>query len=209
MQYHSLDSKRLAPYVKPVSAALIAQLIAQYGISLIIKRARVTKSGDYRHPTHERPYHQITINGNLNQYAFLITFIHEVAHLITWNEFKNRKMPHGSEWKSNYKLLLQPLICSDYFPEDIQMALLQHCKNIKSSSAYDINLMKAITKFNEGQESITTVIDLREGDHFLYNGRLFKRGSLLRTRIKCQCVLDRKNYVFHSLAPIEIIKNEK
>ena len=39
--------------------------------------------------------HRISVNGNLNKYSFLITLIHELAHLLTFTQYKNRVDPHG------------------------------------------------------------------------------------------------------------------
>lgn len=206
MQRQLLDKSKLTAYTTDAGAQLVVDLVSQYGFKLIIKRDRVTKLGDYTHPTPLRPFHQITINGSLNKYAFLVTFIHEVAHLVTWNNHKRKVTPHGKEWKQNYHNLLFPLIAPEYFPEDVQLALKKHCNNIKSSSSYDIQLTKVLSSYSENHEETTTINDLKNGESFRYKGRLFVKGDTLRTRVKCECITDRKSYVFHPLAPIEILE---
>lgn len=206
MQRQLLDKSKLIAYTTDAGAQLVVDLVSQYGFKLIIKRDRATKLGDYTHPTPLRPFHQITINGGLNKYAFLVTFIHEVAHLITWNNHKRKVAPHGKEWKQNYHNLLFPLIAPEYFPEDVQLALKKHCNNIKSSSSYDIQLTKVLSSYSENHEETTTINDLKQGESFRYKGRLFVKGDTLRTRVKCECITDRKSYVFHPLAPIEILE---
>ena len=45
-----------------------------------------------------RPHHRISVNENLNPYAFLITLLHEVAHMTTWEKHRlrmRRCRPHG------------------------------------------------------------------------------------------------------------------
>lgn len=201
-----LDKSNLTAYTTDAAAQLMVELIATYGFKLIIKKDRATKLGDYTHPTPQRPYHQITINGSLNKYAFVITFMHEVAHLITWNNYKRKVSPHGEEWKSAYYHLLFPIIGPDYFPEDIQVALRRHCKHIKSSSSYDIQLTEALGKYNENTEPVITIKDIMQGNSFKYKGRVFIKGTALRTRIKCECITNRKSYVFHPLAPVELLE---
>lgn len=205
MQLTATDKSRLMKYVGEAGASLVSSLIEEHGIRFIIKRNRITKSGDYCHPHPRRPIHQITINGTLNRYAFLITFIHEVAHLRAWNRFKGKVSPHGIEWKSEYHQLLKEVNCSFYFPEDIQKALTYHMGHIKSSSAYDIQLMKALQKYDEHMDSLITVGDLPVAEPFRYKGREFIRGEQLRTRIKCRCVTDKREYLFHQLAPVELL----
>ena len=60
-------------------------LYQQYGFEFKIKKSRRTKFGDYQfEPAQQKLI--ITINNDLNHYAFLITYLHEVAHLITFEK---------------------------------------------------------------------------------------------------------------------------
>ena len=51
-----------------------------YHVHLTVARERKSILGDYRHRTHSHN-HRISVNGNLNKYAFLITLLHELAHI--------------------------------------------------------------------------------------------------------------------------------
>ncbi len=208
MQHHISGKSILLSYTTPEGADLINQMVEQHGISLIIKKDRLTKLGDYSHPIPSRPFHQITLNGTLNKYAFIITFIHEVAHLTNWNKHKRSVSPHGIEWKIEYHQLLTSIIPMGIFPEDLKEALLLHVKNIKSSSMSDLKLMKVLNKYTENYEEVTTVSDILEGVLFEYKQKQFIRGEKVRTRIKCKCITDKKTYVFHQLAPVEILIND-
>ena len=55
-------------------------------------------------------YTKITVNGDLNPYSFLITTIHEFAHLVTFEEYQGRVKPHGKEWQLTYSKMLYPVI---------------------------------------------------------------------------------------------------
>ena len=57
------------------------------------------------------------IYNDLNQYAFLITYLHEVAHLITYQKHKNKVAPHGKEWKNDFKIVLLPILNPQVFPD--------------------------------------------------------------------------------------------
>jgi predicted SprT family Zn-dependent metalloprotease len=80
------------------SGELIFKYLHDYKVHLTITRGRKTVLGDYRHSTGHQN-HRISVNGNLNKYAFLITLIHELAHLLTFIQFGNRVAAHGKEWK--------------------------------------------------------------------------------------------------------------
>jgi hypothetical protein len=209
MQLTPSAKETISSYVGNDAAFFISSLVEETGVRLIIKRERTTKSGDYSHPHPKRPFHQITVNGSLNRYAFFITFIHEIAHLRTWNLYKNKVLPHGKEWKNQYFLLLKEINCPLYFPEDIRVALDYHIQHIKSSSAYDIRLMKALKKYDANPEILITVGDLVPDSQFEYRGRHFVRGEKLRTRIKCKCISDKRIYLFHQMAPIEPINTKQ
>ena len=68
--------------------------------SFKVTRKRTSKIGDYRFNP-KSGNHEITVNGNLNKYAFLMTFLHEVAHLIQQVKHQNNKPPHGRVWKTS------------------------------------------------------------------------------------------------------------
>jgi len=72
------------------------ELIQQTQVHLKIVNERVTRHGDYRRMSDGR--HQITVNATLNKYRFLITLIHEIAHLVAFEKYGRRIKPHGLEW---------------------------------------------------------------------------------------------------------------
>ncbi len=92
----------LANYIPQQAVDLMAEWILDFNFDLRITKERNSKLGDYRNPTPgER--HKISVNHNLNQYAFLITLVHEIAHLHTWEKHKWKVKPHGDEWKNEFK----------------------------------------------------------------------------------------------------------
>src|SRR5690606_28997724 len=123
-----LISNKLKNFVPPGTELMLAGWIVKFGVRFKISKPRATKLGDFRPAINGKP-HRISVNGNLNQYAFLITSMHEFAHLGCWLKHKNQVAPHGEEWKEIFKVILTPLISNDVFPEDIKNALLQYIKN--------------------------------------------------------------------------------
>ncbi len=74
----------------------VVSLINEYKVHLTVSKARKSVLGDYRHAA-LGANHKISVNGNLNQYEFLITLLHELAHLLCFEQYKNRVEAHGKE----------------------------------------------------------------------------------------------------------------
>ena len=79
----------LAAYLPDNSFEPVVAYIHQYKIHLTVTRKRRSVLGDYRHAG-GWGNHKISINGNLNKFEFLITFLHELAHLFTYEQYKNK-----------------------------------------------------------------------------------------------------------------------
>ena len=108
----------LRRWIPGQAAALILDYLNHYQVHLTITRERKSVLGDYRHATRSAN-HRISVNGNLNPYSFLITLIHELAHLVTFMEFGNRVQSHGKEWKKIYRKILEEFIPLKVFPADV------------------------------------------------------------------------------------------
>src|SRR4249920_3725551 len=76
----------------------VSAFLYQYHIHLTITKERTTVLGDYRNAV-DGKNHRISINGNLNKFAFLYTLIHEIAHLLVYDQYGHRVASHGREWK--------------------------------------------------------------------------------------------------------------
>ena len=71
----------LQNYLPPGTADAVLNYLHQYKVHLTISRHRQSILGDYRHRTRQRN-HRISVNGSLNSFSFLITLLHELAHLL-------------------------------------------------------------------------------------------------------------------------------
>ncbi len=182
--------KILLKYLPENTLDGILEIIINKPIKLIIKGQRKSKYGDYKPPIRNH-YHCITINNNLNPYHFLITLVHEIAHLMTWEKYKNKVKPHGKEWKEIYKSLLTQFM--DVFPMDIKIAVLQHLGNIKASTSADLKLTKALISYNQDQPLM--ISDIPPNSIFsIEDGRVFKKINKVRTRYRCYCLDDNRYY---------------
>jgi len=199
------NSEILKKYLPEQSTNTIASWIIEFDFKLKIKRERSTRLGDYTQP-HSGLNHTITINHNLNKFSFLITLVHEVAHLVTYNQHKNRVSPHGSEWKENFKILMQPFLTPDIFPLEIFSALRKYMANPAASSCTDVQLLRMLKLHDEDLGSIF-IENLPIHTLFLYNNRLFKKGEKVRKRYKCLDVEKKSTYLFNPLAEVELFED--
>ena len=131
----------LQDYLPKGSYEPVLEFLRLYKVHLTITRERSTVLGDYRHAV-DNQHHRISVNGNLHQYSFLITLIHELAHLVTFMQFGNRVSSHGREWKNIYAQLLSQFLQKQIFPADIQKAIEQSMHNLPASSCADENLQR-------------------------------------------------------------------
>ncbi|MEO5684798.1 MAG: SprT-like domain-containing protein [Chitinophagaceae bacterium] len=186
----------LENYLPAAAAAPALALLQQYKVHLTITRERKTVLGDYRH-AHNNAAHRISVNGNLNHYAFLITLIHELAHLVTFIEYGNRVNAHGKEWKQVYKNLLLQFLEMKIFPGDIVASLQSSLHNLPASSCADEGLMRVLRGYDEKEEGMLLVEELADGALFaLDDGKVFKKGKRLRKRFQCMEVETGKLYLF-------------
>jgi hypothetical protein len=193
----------LKKFIPDNSAALALEYLHRYKVHLTITRERKSILGDYRHALAEKN-HRISVNGNLNQYAFLITLIHELAHLVAFMQFGNRIPSHGKEWKFIYKSMLEDFIRLDIFPGDILTAFKKTINDLPASSCADDLLMRVLKKYDLNAGEIVMVEQIAEGGLFDGGGgRVFKRGRRLRKRFQCLELATGKIYLF---SPIYEVK---
>jgi len=191
----------LRKFVPPGSESILCEWIITYKAHITITNARSSKLGDYRPPFGNKG-HRISINHNLNKYAFLITLVHEIAHLQAWNKFGNRVLPHGKEWKSEFKIHMLPFLAEiGLFPDDIKAALRQYMNNPAASSCSSPDLLKSLAKYDAALKVF--VDDIPLGVAFeLQNGLILKKGEKRRTRYLCQDIQSKRFYLVSGVAEV-------
>ncbi|WP_282637076.1 SprT-like domain-containing protein [Sphingobacterium thalpophilum] len=195
-------SATLKKYMPEEAAPIISNWINDTGCLFKISRSRSSKLGDYRAPFRGSP-HRISVNYDLNPYSFLITTIHEFAHLQTWNKHQHRVRPHGSEWKNHFKQLMDPFLKLSIFPADIKQAILNYMENPAASSCTDLHLFRTLKAYDTAKSSALTVESLEDGHYFaLKNGRSFQRIGKIRKRYKCMELSTRRIYLFNPIAEV-------
>lgn len=187
-------------FVPPGAVSYCYHLWLEHSFSLKITRPRSTKLGDYRYTT--QGGHQISVNNSLNPYSFLITYLHEVAHLVTFSRYKRKVKPHGTEWKKAFQALMAPMLEKDVFPPELLSPLRQYLHNPKASSCTDPQLMAAIRTFDPRPEG-HVLGELHAGEKFRLSGRIFVKGALRRTRILCEEPATHRKYLVPAQAVVE------
>lgn len=188
----------------PASLSYCLQLWEEAPFQFKVSRSRSSKLGDYRFDP-RTGMHTVTVNGDLNPYQFLITYVHEVAHRRV-HQPKGRLKPHGQHWKNEFKKLLLPVMNDQVFPDDILRPLARHMKNPKASTATDHQLFQAIAQHDE-QTAQIRLIDLSVGEQFGLKQRYFELLEKKRTRALCLDLRNQRKYLIPMIA--EVVKRDQ
>ncbi|MGZ3922359.1 MAG: SprT-like domain-containing protein [Flavisolibacter sp.] len=193
----------LQHFLPPNTLEPVLSYLHQYHVHLTVAKERKSILGDYRHRTHAKN-HRISVNGNLNKYAFLITLLHELAHLLAFENFGNRIAPHGREWKDVFGKLLAQFIEHNIFPHDIKRSLLDSLHDPAASSCSDENLLRVLKRYDEKQSHLVFVEQIPEGSLFrTHDGKVFRKGEKIRKRYRCEEVKTKKIYLFSPIYEAE------
>jgi hypothetical protein len=197
----------LAAYLPDGSFEDTVKYIHHYKVHLTVTKKRQSVLGDYRHSAIGKN-HRISINGNLNKYEFLITLLHELAHLLTFEKFANKVEPHGKEWKQFYGSLLADFLQKSIFPADISSVLYKTINNPAATANGETELLKVLRNYNViKREGYAIIEDLSTDSLFeTENGRVFKKGSKRRKRYECLEIKTGRLYSFSSIAEVKPIE---
>jgi SprT protein len=196
---------QLKSYLPEGSFEDVSHYLLHYKVHLTITRERKSVLGDYRNSFADKN-HRISVNGTLNKYAFLITLLHELAHLFTYERFGHRVQAHGQEWKNEFSKILAQFLLKNIFPPDIYKALLKTLQNPAASSCADTALLRVLHQYDEKKEGVSLIEALTPGSHFVIKGgRKFQRLEKVRKRIKCLEIATGKMYLFSPVYEVEQI----
>ena len=191
-------------YIPEEAAPFILHYLNIYKVHLTITRERKSVLGDYRHATGFKA-HRISVNGNLNKYSFLITLVHELAHLVTFLEHGPRVEPHGKDWKRLYGSLMKDFLTPEIFPPDLLAALNRSLHNLPASSCSDEKLMRMLKKYDGSANGLVMVEQVEDGAVFdAGKGKMFRKGKKLRKRYQCVELSTGRLYLFSPVSEFKI-----
>ncbi|MBC7557723.1 MAG: SprT-like domain-containing protein [Chryseobacterium sp.] len=194
----------LSKYLPEHAVENCFELIKANNVHLKIVNERQTRHGDYRKGLTGK--HEITVNANLNKYRFLITLVHEIAHLVAFEKFGRNIKPHGNEWKITFQRMMIPYIKPAIFPNSVLGLVASHFKNPSASSDTDAHLALALKQFDERKIDIHYIHEVPGGSFFrIKNGRIFQKKGLRVKRYECLEVKTGRLFLFNANAEVEII----
>jgi len=197
-----LVSSNYIDFLPTASTFLIRKWIHELNIDLKIVKPRKTKLGDFRFQFNKGFI--ITINDDLNPFAFLITLTHEIAHAFIYKEYGRNISSHGKEWRNMFKSLMLNFLSKDIFPKDILVLLSMHLIKPTSTTSNDFNLSLILREYDRKKQ--LTISEIQKGEHFISSNRTFVKGDKLRKRFRCKEIKTNKIYLFNPLANITLVQ---
>lgn len=192
--------EQLQPHLPAATLDYCTELWQQNPFHFHLSKKRVSKSGDFTCRQGHTP--RITVNQDLTPLEFLITYVHEVAHLHVHKTYGFKAEAHGTEWKLKFRELMTPILYDSIFPEPILSCLLQHLQNPKASTYSDAELTRLLHQGDARTSKLVYLADLPEGSTFDLNGRWFRKGKLRRTRVLCTEIKSKRQFLVPADAPV-------
>ena len=193
----------LSKYIPEHAVAPVFELIVTNRVHLKIVNERLPRHGDYRKGPSGK--HEITVNSSLNKYKFLITLIHEIAHLVAFETYGRKIKPHGVEWKHSFRQLMIPYIRPEIFPTNLLPLLARHFKNPTASSDTDTTLSLALKMYDKPNDK-NYIFNIPYGSVFrITNGKIFKKIAIRTKRYECLEINSERTYLFNPNAEVELL----
>lgn len=191
----------------PGTERYVTDLLARLPLHVRVTRPRRTKLGDHRPPGRGWTMHRITINDDLNPYAFMTTLLHEIAHATAWERHhlrRRRIMPHGIEWKDAFAETLAPVVGRGLLPADVESALERTMLRPAAATCSDRDLALTLAGYDRLRPGVVRAEQVAEGSWFrVDDGTVFCAGRIMRTRRLCIEAESGDEYVVHGLARVE------
>lgn len=195
-------SRILTDHVPAAASTYCIQLWERFQFNFKLRKSRLTKVGDFTYYPGKVPI--ITVNRDADPFLFLITYIHEVAHLDVHVNHGNKVASHGKEWKIAFQQLMAPMLSEEVFPKDLLLGLRKHLRNPKASTFSDSKFTQLLRAQDKRQKHAVLLSHLSEGSVFGFHGKWFKKGKLRRTRVECKELKTRMIYLVPADAPISV-----
>lgn len=167
-----------------------------------ISRGRRTKLGDYRWVQPNHPFHEISVNGDLNPYLFLMVFLHEAAHLETHLKYRDVQ-PHGHEWQGEYAALLRQHL--GLFPSEVQPLIVSYTSRIPLHRPTLQRIEDMLHTYDTAHTAALRLDSLPVGSRFRLVSKpelLFENIEHRRTRWLCREVTSGRQYLVNGHAEV-------
>lgn len=171
---------------------------SDYSIHIEVTRNRNSKLGDYRKLPDSS--HKITINSTLEPQLFFFVLTHELAHLIAFEKYGRRILPHGNEWKHTFRLML--LESLEVYEDDLKPIIFKFSKSPKANFMASPDLVKYFRVENQDDEGVY-IENLTKGEHFIYQNQKYLLEGLIKKNYLCLRLDTGRKYHFKPLAKVK------
>jgi SprT protein len=201
------DLAAIVPFLPPPAVPHVERLLDGRRLAVRIVPPRRTKLGDHRPPRGPHEPHRISLNADLNPFAFLTTLLHEVAHAAAWERHGGRRRlrPHGPEWQREFGTILAPVVASGSLPADVAAALDRSLHRPAAATCSDRGLVLALARYDLPTPGQVRVEDLPDGAVFRAGRHAFRAAERLRTRRRCFECRTGREYRVHGLLVVETL----
>lgn len=188
----------LEKYLPENTLPFLRKWFADFYIHIKITKGRNSKLGDYRKMPDKS--HKITINSTLQTPLFFFVLTHELAHLIAFEKFGRKILPHGAEWKHTFREMLLESISA--YPEDLKPLIIKFSKSPKANFMASPDLVKYFHAENL-QDEDSYIEELKTGDRFCYRKQTYIIQEKRKINYLCKNLDTGKIYIFKPLARVE------
>lgn len=181
-------------------------LFEKYPCKFKLAKPRKSKYGDFRvrYNKYKIRSFEISVNKNLKPGFFLLTLIHEMAHLVTYKIFERKVKPHGKEWQKIYKELMMPFINDKNYDSKTLKLLKNYFEKPCHSNKWQSDLIRLLEgKKDEGMERLEKIPD---ESYFELEGKKFQKGKKNRKRYTCKNLENQKYYTIPPHALVVYLK---
>ena len=103
---------------------------------------------------------------------------------------------------------MNPLLNDAIFPNEILQLLQLHMVNPPASTVRDTALLKTLQLFDDKpvtNENVLHLEDLKQGEGFIFKGRIFTKLETRRTRVLCLEGKSNRKFTIPKIATVERI----
>lgn len=175
----------LAPFLPAGSLEVIGEWLRVDNLSIKLTSGRGQRLGAYKREA--SGMQTILLNRNQDPYSFLITLVHEIAHMQARKLYGRHVQPHGLEWKQTYSRLIIKAAAIPSLPADICAMMAEIARSPESRHYGKISVSKVLLKYSTKAEPGELLCDIPPGTRFrMPDGKVYIKGEKIRTRYRCK-----------------------
>lgn len=193
-----MSIQSLEKYLPQNTLDHLRKWFSDYYIHIKITKNRNSKLGDYR-KLQDRS-HEITINSTLAPQLFFFVLTHELAHLIAFEKYGRRILPHGTEWKHTFRQMLLESI--NVYEEALRPIIFKFSKSPKANFMSSPDLVKFF-HIDSHDDNLQFIEEIQKGELFMYRNEKYLLEGLVKKNYLCMNLATGRKYSFKPLARVK------